>query len=174
MYAYPHKRKVGGCTSKNSCNSQGSCVPNLLLCGCKSCAVHWRMLLLVNTSCAPALYWWQCKKYRDLLETVISSYSFEINRWYRVLGIFLAIYPVRHSNRRCSSKIKNRGLLHKYLMVPVAAHAHVRRKTIRKMKIFLKTEERKRGLCSYSRSPRFKPKQAFIALFSSVVAILCC
>ena len=48
----------------------------------------------------------------------------------REIGIFLTISPVRHSNRRYSSIIKNRDLLHKNIMVPITTHSHVKRKSI--------------------------------------------
>ena len=76
-------------------------------------------------------------KYRDLLENVVSC-SPGINRWHRVIGIFLTSSP---GNRRYSSIIKNRDLLHKYLVVPITTHTHVRRKSIGTKERTAKTEE---------------------------------
>ena len=52
---------------------------------------------------------------------------------------------MRHSNRRYSSIIKNWDILHKYLVVPVTAHTHVRRKSIEKKKRKEKTEKKEKG-----------------------------
>ena len=79
--------------------------------------------------------------YRDLLENVISC-SPGINRWYRVIGIFLAISPVRYSNRRYCSLLKSGDLRHNYLVVLITTHTHVRRKSIGKNKIIEMTEEK--------------------------------
>ena len=51
---------------------------------------------------------------------------------------------MRHSNRRYNSSIiKNRDLLHNYLVVPITTHTHVRRKSIRKKK--RKRQKKKKG-----------------------------
>ena len=52
---------------------------------------------------------------------------------------------VRHSNRRYSSIIQNRDLLHKYLVVSITTHTHVRLKSIGKKKIMEKTEKKEKG-----------------------------
>ena len=83
-------------------------------------------------------------KYRDLLENAVLC-SPGINRWYRVLRIFLTISPVRHSNRRYSSVIKNRDLLHKYLVVPITTHTNVICKSIGKNKRIGRQRRKKKG-----------------------------
>ena len=75
----------------------------------------------------------------------MSSRSPGIDRWYRVIGIFLTISPARRSNRRYSSIMKNRDLLHKYLVVPITTHTHVRRKSSGKKKTIEKTGNKGRG-----------------------------
>ena len=55
------------------------------------------------------------------------------------------ISPVRHSNRRYSSVIKSRDLLHNYLVVPTTAYTHVRRKSIGKKKRREKIENKEKG-----------------------------
>ena len=52
---------------------------------------------------------------------------------------------MRHSNRRYGSIIKNRDLLRKYLVVPITAHTHVRRKSIGKKKIIEKAKKNEKG-----------------------------
>ena len=81
--------------------------------------------------------------------------------------MFLTISPVRHSNRRYSSSImKNRDLLHKYMVVSITTHTHVRRKSFGKKKGIEKTEERKGFYIMIQDHPVqcVKPKQALIAL----------
>ena len=109
------------------------------------CCVVARIALATDCCC-----WWSkhrvrrqliddsITKCRDLLENVIPC-SPGINRWYRVIRIFLTRSP---GNRRYSSIIKNRDLPHKYLVVPITTHTHVRRKSIGKKKIIEKTEEK--------------------------------
>ena len=93
-------------------------------------------------------------KYRDLLEIiVIASCLPRINRKYRVIVIFLTISPARHSNRRYSSIIKNRDLLHNYLVVPITTPTYVRRKSIREKKRIENTARRKGVLYFDSISP---------------------
>ena len=77
----------------------------------------------------------------------------------------LAISPVRHSTRRYSSIIKNRDLLHKYLVVR-HHYAYARQTQVNWKKEKKRTyrEGRKEVLYSDSRSPYVKPKQALIAL----------
>ena len=73
------------------------------------------------------------------------SYSPGINRRYRAIGIFLTISPVRHSNRQYSSIVKNRGLLHKYLMVYITS---IRQSDARQMEKRMKierTEKKEKG-----------------------------
>ena len=53
--------------------------------------------------------------------------------------------PVRHSNRRYSSIMKNRDLLHKHLVVPITTDMHVRRKSIGRHESIEKTEKKEKG-----------------------------
>ena len=107
--------------------------------------------IALATDCCCCCCWWTIHRvrrqliddrvtnYRDLLENV--SCSPGIQRWYRVIGIFLTISP---GNRRYSSIAKNRNLLHKYLVVPITTHTHVRRKSIGKKN--RKDRRRKRSI----------------------------
>ena len=138
MYIYPHKRNVDallkvGVIIKVVVFRTLRCVVARIALATDCCCSSIRRVRqqLIDDSII---------KCRDLLENVISC-SPGINRWYRVIRIFLTISPVRHSNRRYSSIIKNWDLLHNYLAVPITAHTHVRRKSIGKKKIIEKTEE---------------------------------
>ena len=105
FHVYLSSQTKDGCTSKGKCDYQGCVVARIALTtGCCCCLSKHRMRQqLIDDSII---------KYRDLLENVISC-SPGINRWYRVIGIFLTISPVRHSNRRYSSIMKSKDLLHK-------------------------------------------------------------
>ena len=76
---------------------------------------------------------------RDLLDNISCA------RYNRVIEIFLTISPVRHSNRRYRRITKNGDLLHKYLVVPITTHTHVRRKSIGKNKTIEKAEKKEKG-----------------------------
>ena len=62
------------------------------------------------------------------------------------------------------SIIKNRDLLHKYLVVPITTHTHVRRKSIGNKKIISRQKRKKRGIMFLFKITCVKPKQALIAL----------
>ena len=59
---------------------------------------------------------------------------------------------MRHSNRRYSSIIKNRDLLHKYLVVPISTHTHVIRKSIGKKKRREKKDRRVFALKQFTKN----------------------
>ena len=144
MYIYPRKRnvdallKVGVIINVVVFRTLCCVVTRIAL------ATDWLLLLLlVNTSCALAINWWHYNKIQGSSWKCLISCSPGMNRWYRVIGIFLTISPVRDSNRRYSSIIENRDLLHNYFVVPITTHTHVRRKSIDRKKIIERQKKEK-------------------------------
>ena len=143
------------------------------------CCVVARIALAADCCCC---WWWSIHrvrrrliddsktKYRNLLETVVSC-SPGINRRYRVIGIFLTISLVRHSNRRYSSIVKNRDLLHKYLVVPITTYTYDRQTQVNCNKgNNRKDREERKGIVYFdSRSPCVTSRSS-----RPFIALICC